>query len=88
MITNDHTVAKPALPPLLKVRDVTKLLSISRATVRALIESGDLEASPLQSTRRRARRIHVRITRASLLRFYQKRFGHPLNRALQNPFSS
>lgn len=86
MITNDYTVAKPSLPPLLKVRDVAKLLSLSRATIHVLIESGDLQASPLQSTKRKAKRIHKRITRASLLRFYQKRFGHPLNLALQNPF--
>ncbi len=70
------------------MRDVAKLLSVSRATVHALIETGDLEASPLQSTKRKAQRVHVRIVRASLLKFYQKRFGHALNLALQNPFAA
>jgi excisionase family DNA binding protein len=86
MITNDYIASKPSLPPLLKVREVAKLLSLSRMTVRTLIDSGDLEASPLHPTRRKPKRLHVRVTRASLVRFYHKRFGHPLNLALQNPF--
>jgi predicted DNA-binding transcriptional regulator AlpA len=90
MITNDYIPQKTSIPPLLKVRDVAKLLSLSRVTVHALIESGDLQASSLHPTRpkTKAKRLHVRITRASLIRFYQKRFGHPLNLALQNPFPS
>lgn len=91
MITNDYIPAKQVLPPLLKVRDVARLLSLSRVTVHALIESGDLEASPLtpsRGDRRKLRRVHVRITRISLMRFYQKRFGHPLNLMLQSPVAA
>ena len=87
MITNASPPAKVTVPPLLKIREVSKLLSLSRGSVQALIESGDLEAQPLNPTsKRRMKRLHVRITRESLLNFYQKRFGHPLQRALQSPF--
>jgi hypothetical protein len=68
MITNASPPAKVTVPPLLKMREVSKLLSLSRGSVQALIESGDLEAQPLN--------------------FYQKRFGHPLQRALQSPFAN
>jgi hypothetical protein len=60
------------------------LLSISRHTVHHLIDSGDLEASDINATTKL--RKHLRITRTSLLRFYKKRFGHTLQRALANPF--
>jgi excisionase family DNA binding protein len=69
------------------VREVAKLLSISRATVHALIDGGDLEASQIGPAAKK-QRLHVRVTRKSLCGFYQKRFGHPLNRALENPFES
>lgn len=81
----------PSLPPknepiplLVRVRDVAALLSISRQTVHHLIDSGDLQASEINSTRK-ARR-HLRITRKSLSGFYKRRFGHSLNRALTYPF--
>jgi excisionase family DNA binding protein len=86
MITNNNTSEDP-IPPLVKIREVAKLLSISRATVHALIDSGDLEASQVSPSKAQER-LHVRITRHSLLGFYNKRFGHPLNRALENPFKS
>ena len=54
----------------------------NRATARA--DSGDLEASEINSSVKKRR--HVRVTRASLLDFYKKRFGHSLTRALANPF--
>jgi excisionase family DNA binding protein len=74
------------MPVLVRVREVAKLLSVSRHTVHHLIASGDLSAAALNpSTKRRK---HVRVTRASLLQFYQKRFGHPLRRALGNPFDA
>jgi hypothetical protein len=88
MITNDTLKSKDILPPLLKMRDVAQLLSVSRYCVQALIESGDLEASPLNPTRRRLKRVHLRITSKSLAAFYKKRFGHDLDRALQNPFQN
>jgi excisionase family DNA binding protein len=69
---------------LVKVRDVAELLSVSRHTVHHLIDSGDLEASEINSSVKKRR--HVRVTRASLLDFYKKRFGHSLTRALANPF--
>jgi hypothetical protein len=72
---------------LVKVRDVAKLLSASRQTVRNLIDSGDLLASEINPSTQKSRK-HVRVTRESLLDFYQKRFGHPLKRALENPFAS
>jgi excisionase family DNA binding protein len=87
MITNYHISSKPTVPPLLKIRDVAKLLSISRATVHALIEQGDLAASQVGPSDKK-QRLHVRVTRQSLCTFYQKRFGHPLDRALENPFQS
>ena len=89
MITNDNISTKEPIPPLLKVREVAKILSLSRATIKALIDCGDLKASPINPKPKKKRlREHVRITRQSLLDFYQARFGHPLNRALQNPFQN
>ena len=79
---------KPTLPPLLKIREVTRLLSLSPGSVKALIESGDLYAKPLNPSRRRRKRLHVRITTGSVLDFYQKRFGQPLPTALQTAFAS
>jgi hypothetical protein len=84
MITNSTTSKKEPVPPLVKVRDVAALLSVSRCTVHALIDSGDLAASEINSTAKE--RKHLRITRDSLLAFYKKRFGHSLTRALANPF--
>ncbi len=87
MITNVNIFKKEPIPPLLKVREVAKLLSVSRATVHALIDGGDLVASKVNPTKNK-KRLHVRITRASLLDFYKERFGHPLARALENPFEN
>ena len=75
------------MPVLVKVREVAKLLSVSRHTVHNLIQSGDLTASDVNPSKQRARR-HVRVTRASLSRFYQKRFGQPLRQVLANPFDA
>jgi len=75
---------KELVPPLVKVRDVASLLSVSRHTVHHLIDSGDLKASKINSTAKE--RKHLRVTRNSLLTFYKKRFGHSLLRALANPF--
>jgi len=83
MITNSTTLKEP-VPPLVKVRDVATLLSVSRHTVHHLIDSGDLAASEINSTAKE--RKHRRVTRESLLGFYKKRFGHSLTRALANPF--
>jgi hypothetical protein len=88
MITNCTTLKKEPVPLLVKIRDVAKLLSISRQSVRHLIESGDLDASEINSTTKERRRRHVRITRESLLSFYKKRFGHSLGQALANPFET
>lgn len=88
MITNTTLKSNDLLPPLLKLREVAKVLSLSRASVQALIESGDLAASEVSPTRRKKQRVHVRITRESLARFYKKRFGHELEHALQNPFQN
>jgi excisionase family DNA binding protein len=85
MITISSTAKKEPIPPLVKFREVAQLLSVSRCTVRALIESGDLQASEVDASANKLRR-HRRVTRKSLLSFYKKRFGHPLNRALENPF--
>jgi excisionase family DNA binding protein len=82
---------KEPVPPLIKVREVAKLLSVSRHTVHALIECGDLKAERVNPTKIRKKgfkpRPHVRVTRDSLLKFYQGRFGHPLDRVLANPFA-
>ena len=90
MLTNvDSVLRKPPvqMPVLVKVREVAKLLSVSRHTVHALIHDGDLSAADVNPGKRRARK-HVRITRASLMLFYRKRFGHPLRQALANPFDA
>jgi len=84
MITNSTTTPKEPVPPLVKVREVATLLSVSRHTVHHLIDSGDLAASEINATAKE--RKHVRVTRESLLGFYKKRFGHSLTRALANPF--
>ena len=84
MTTTYANPAKVHFPPLLKMREVSKVLSLSRASVQALIDSGDLAASPLNPTRRKKQRVHLRITRSSLLEFYRKRFGHPLDLSLEN----
>lgn len=85
MITNSNILTKNPVPPLVKVREVAKLLSISRHTVHHLIDSGDLAASQINPSAKMQRK-HVRVTRNSLLKFYQKRFGHSLTKALANPF--
>jgi len=87
MITISSTSPKEPVPPLVKVREVAKLLSISRTTVHGLIDSGDLTAKKINPSPRK-KRDHKRVTRESLLSFYKKRFGHPLARALENPFKS
>ena len=88
MITNQHNTTKPALPALLKVREVAKVLSLSAASVRLLLVSGDLTGSEIIPRRKRKQRVHVRITRESLAKFYKKRFGHEIERALQTPFQN
>jgi hypothetical protein len=88
MITNPNK-PEALLPPLLKVREVAKVLSLSPASVRLLLVSGDLTGSELSPTRpKKKKRVHVRITRESLAKFYKKRFGHAIERALQNPFQN
>ena len=89
MITNDTLKSKLFLPPLLKVREVAKILSLSRVSVQKLIDSGDLDASELTPTaRRKKKRVHVRVTSESLAAFYQKRFGQQLDRVLHNPLQN
>lgn len=85
MITNDAPKSKHSLPPLLKVREVAQILSLSRATVQALIECGDLAASEVSPTRRKKQRVHLRIPLKSLAQFYKKRFDQELEHVLQNP---
>ncbi len=87
MITNSNILNKEPVPPLVKVREVAKLLSVSRHTVHNLIDCGDLEAKEINPSAKKERK-HVRITRTSLLKFYKDRFGHSLTKALANPFDS
>ncbi len=87
MITLSNTSHKTPIPPLVRVRDVATLLSVSRHTVHHLIDCGDLTASEVNPSATRARR-HVRVTRKSLLKFYKTRFGHSLTGALANPFDA
>ncbi len=79
MITFDNITKKPSLPPLVKINQVSKLLSISKGTVHNLIDSGDLKAGNLSSAKKRK---HLLVTSASLEALYKKRFGHSLLRAL------
>jgi hypothetical protein len=67
---------------------VVRILSLSRVGVQALIDSGDLDAAELTPTRRKKKRVHVRITSESLATFYKKRFGQELVRALHNPLQN
>lgn len=84
MITPSPMVVKKGpVPPLVKVNSVAKLLSVSRTTVHALIHSGDLSAEEINPSSSKTRR-HLRITRDSLIKFYKRRFGYTLDRAL-NP---
>jgi hypothetical protein len=87
MITYPNGLAKALEAPLLKIRDVASLLSISRQSVRALLESDELKAHELNLSRKKKKRTHVRITRKSLAAFYYKRFGQELDVALQHPLS-
>ena len=84
MITNSAIPKQGPVPPLVKVTDVARLFSVSRSTVRNLIESGDLSGANINASTKE--RHHVRVTRESLLCFYKKRFGHSLTRALAHPF--
>jgi hypothetical protein len=70
------------------VREVAKVLSLSPASVRMLLVSGDLAGSEIIPRRRKKQRVHVRITGESLAKFYKKRFGHELERALLIPFQN
>jgi hypothetical protein len=88
MITTQNNTQKTALPPLLKVREVAKVLSLSPASVRLLLVSGDLTGSEIVPRRCKKQRVHVRITSESLAKFYKKRFGHELERALQIPLQN
>ena len=83
MITQPDFPSLPALPHLLKVTEVAKLLRLSRQSVKALIDAGDLAAAPLGPTRRKLKRVHMRVTRESLTRLYQKRFNRDINSVLQ-----
>jgi hypothetical protein len=85
MTTTPHRLAQALEAPLLKVRDVASVLSISRQSVRALADSGQLAAHELKLTPRKKQRTHVRITRASLEAFYEKRFKQKLETALRQP---
>jgi hypothetical protein len=91
MTTNINTKKDP-IPPLVKIREVARILSVSRHTVHSLIHCGDLAAKPINPSKQKRKgiisRTHVRVTRDSLLRFYQVRFGYPLDRALANPFAA
>ena len=86
MITNSATLKTESVPPLVKVTDVAKLLSVSRCTVHSLIENGELKASEINASSKE--RKHMRVTRESLLGFYRRRFGHSLTRALAHPFEA
>ncbi len=86
MITLSTTEKKVPIPLLVKIRDVAQLLGVSRMTVHNLIQKGDLEAANINAST--SKRPHLRVTRHSLFKFYKKRFGHHLNRALENPFES
>jgi len=87
MLTNvNFLVQKEPVPVLVKIREVARLLSVSRHTVHQLIQSGDLVASNVSPSNQQARK-HVRVTRGSLLKFYKKRFGHHLKQAMDNPFA-
>ena len=70
------------VPALVKVCQVAELFSVCKPTVYKLIESGHLVGADISTDT--AERRHLRVTRDSLLKFYKKRFGHSLERALAN----
>jgi hypothetical protein len=82
MITNTPIFPKNKVPLLVKVCHVAELFSVCKPTVHKLIESGQLVGADISS--KTAERRHIRVTRDSLLKFYSKRFGHSLERALAN----
>jgi len=82
MVTSTSSPSKDISLPLLRIREVAKILAVSRQSVRALIESGDLEARALHPTGKKMEREHKRITGESLQQFYKKRFRQKLNPAL------
>ena len=86
MITVRTTLPKTPVPPLVKIRDVAKLLSVSRQTVHNLVDNGALHGKSLNP--RAKKRQHLRIRRSSLFTFYKKRFGHSLVCELVNPLES
>lgn len=87
MITTPKPSSTPVLPPLLRIGDVAKILSASRMTVAALIESGELTAARVGPGKRRMKRVHLRVTLDSLAAFYKKRFDRDIHTALQNPIA-
>ncbi|MEM1058016.1 MAG: helix-turn-helix domain-containing protein [Verrucomicrobiota bacterium] len=67
---------------LYRVREAAELLDVSRTTVRNLIECGQLEAGHVGRSAN-GRRLHLRITAASLDAYLRARFqpdGQPFNR--------
>jgi hypothetical protein len=84
MTTTKSPNLNSPLPPLVKVSAVASYLSVCPQTVRNLLQSGQLAAGRLQNPD--ALRKHVRITRASLLKYYREHFGHSLERALTHGY--
>jgi excisionase family DNA binding protein len=84
MTTLVNNSTREVLPALVKVSDVARYLSVSRMTVHHLLQNGDLVGSTVSPSTKERR--HCRITRDSLEKFYRKRFGHTLSRALANPY--
>ena len=63
--------------PLLRINEVAKILTVSRQSVKTLIDNGDLKAGKLNPSSKK-KRVHVRVTRESLAKFYRKRFDREL----------
>jgi len=80
-MTKTLTFSENKIPAVVKVCQVAELLSLCHQTVYKLIDDGQLAAADVATT---AKRRHLRVTRDSLLKFYKKRFGHSLERALAN----
>jgi hypothetical protein len=80
------TKPKGPVPPVLRVSDVAKILSICRQTVHSLIQCGELKAHEINAYSRKKRR-HVRVTAKSLNDFYKARFGQSLDSVLMKPLT-
>ena len=75
---------KQPIPPLIKMKDACVLLSLSRITIRTMMDEGTLQGVDINHFKKK-KRLHLRITRESLMKVYQDKYGQPLSLTLAFP---